>query len=145
MSSWSSGEVEMSSLSNRISRNAVREQQDKSKCRPGAAGQAELASGSSRKGRECRLGAGKVEMSSRSSRVRRNVVPGQQDMSKCRPRAAGYVDMSSRSSRTCRNVFPEQQDTSKRRRKVARRLEMSAKACQRLPKIDEPPKARLKA
>ena len=78
---------------NWIRRDVVREQQDRSKCRPGAAGQ--------------------VEMSSWSRRTRRNVVPERQDRSKCRPGAAGQVEMSPRSSKTGRNVVRGQQDRSK--------------------------------
>ena len=39
-------------------------------------------------------------MSSQCSRISRNVVPEQQDRSKCRPRVAGQVEMSSQSRRT---------------------------------------------
>ena len=75
------------------SRNAVLEQLETLTCHPGAAGQ--------------------VEMSSWSSRTDRNVVPAeQQDRSKCRPRAIGQVEMSSRSSRTGRKVVPEPDDRS---------------------------------
>ena len=59
-------------------------------------------------GSKYRPGAGWVEMSSRSSRISRNVVQEQQttskcvleqqDRSKCRPGAAGQVEMSSRGS-----------------------------------------------
>ena len=81
-------QVDMSSWSSWIRRDVVRgagqvempSWQDRSRCRPGAAGQ--------------------VEMSSRSSRTGRNDVPMQQDKSKCRPGAAGQVEMSSGSSRT---------------------------------------------
>ena len=78
------------------------------KCRPGAAGQ--------------------VDMPSRSQTCR-NVVPEQQDkskcrpeqldMSNCRPRAAGQVEMLSKSSWTGRNVVPDQQDRSKCRPRTA--------------------------
>ena len=74
----------MSCRCSRTGRNVVPEQQDRSKCRPGAAGQVEMSSGSSRTGR--------------------NVVPEQQDKSKCRPRAAGQVEMSSRSPQLSKSL-----------------------------------------
>ena len=52
-------------------------------------------------------------MSFQSSRIDRNVVPKQQDRSKCRPGATGYIKMSFQSMRIDRNVVPEQQDKSK--------------------------------
>ena len=60
--------------SSRTDRNVFLEQQDKSKCCPGAAGY--------------------VEMSSWSSSTGRAGVLGQQDTSKCRPGAAGQVGTS---------------------------------------------------
>ena len=121
-----------------IRRDVVREQQDRSKCRPGAAGQVEMPFRSSRTIRnvvpeeqdrsKCRAGvAGQVEMTSWSSRTGRNVaeaawtgrnvVVEPQDTSKCRPGAAGQVEMSSGGSRTGRNVVWEQQDRGRKGRK----------------------------
>ena len=79
-----------SSWSSRIGRNVIPEQQDRSKCCPGAAGQ--------------------VEMSPWSSRTSRNVVQEHQDRSKCRPRATKQVEMSSQGNRTSRIGALEQQD-----------------------------------
>ena len=67
---------------NWIRRDVVREQQDRSKCRPGAAGQ--------------------VEMPFRSSRTIRNVVPEEQDRSKCRAGVAGQVVLQQQDRSKCR-------------------------------------------
>ena len=83
----------MSSGGSRTGRNVAQEPQDKSKCRPGAAGQVEMSSGSMSK---CRPGAA-----------------GQGQGSKCRPGAAGQGEMSSGGSRTGRNVVGEQRNPAK--------------------------------
>ena len=96
---------------NWIRRGVVWEQQDRSKCRPGAAGQVEMSSWSRRTRRnvvperqdrsKCRPGAGRNVVREQQDRARgRNVVLEQQGRSKCRPGAAGQVEMSSGSSRT---------------------------------------------
>ena len=101
-----------------------------------------MSSWSSRTCRNVVWAAGQVERSSRSSRTIRNVVPEDQDRSKCRVGAAGQVEMTSWSSRTGRNVVweqqdpeaawtgrnvvPEQQDRSKCRPGAAGQVEMSS-------------------
>ena len=102
------GYAELASWSSRKGRNVVWEQQNRSKCRPGAAGQVQEQQDRSK----CRLirVAGQAEMSSQGSSKRRSDVM---------------------SSRIGRNIVPEQLDRSRCRRKVARRLEMMAKAGQR--------------
>ena len=71
------------------------EQLDRSKCRPGAAGQVEM---------------------SWSSWIIRNVVPEQLDTLKCRLGAAGQAEMSSLSSWTGRNVVLDRRILKESRR-----------------------------
>ena len=104
MLSWSSG----------TGRTGVLEQQERSECRPGVAGQVEMSSRRSRTGRNVvqeqmdtvlrNVALWTDRKSSCGSRISRNVVRKKQNKSKCRPEAAGYLD---------RNVVREQQGRSK--------------------------------
>ena len=88
-----------------------------SRCRPGARGYVEMSCRSSR-----------INMSFRSGGIGRNVVPEQQDRTKCRPEAAGQVEISSWSSRTGRNVVREPPNTSKCRPGAAGHVEISSRS-----------------
>ena len=122
----------------RICQNVVLEQQDvipdqqnRSKCRFGTAGQVEMSSQSNRTvtGRNVVLRRKTPKDRTEDGegqewKVGRNVAPEQQDRSKCL-RAARQVEMSSWSSKTGRNVVPEQPDRSKCRPRAAGQVEMS--------------------